>query len=49
MLKLSSTVILLQIVMPTHLLENHESQLKKNESHIENACNGPLYNQTVNL
>ena len=51
MLKLSSTVILLQIVMVspgTHLLKNHESQWKKKTGPTLQML-GPLNNQTVNL
>ena len=45
-----TTVILLQIVMVnpgTHLVKNHESQLKNNKSEIENAWS--FCHQTVNL
>ena len=54
-----TSAILLQIVMVSpgnHLVKNHESQsrasesqLKKNESEIENAGPGPSCNQTFNL
>ena len=56
-----TSVILLQIVMASpgnHLVKNHESQSRTNESQfkkkkngfeIENAWPGPSCNQTVNL
>ena len=50
-----SPVILLQIVMVspgTHLVKNHESQSRTNESQFQNPklkMLGPLCNQTVNL